>query len=208
MIKAIIFDMDGVLVEAKDWHYEALNRALRLFGYEINRYDHLTTYNGLPTSKKLKMLSLECGLPEELHGFINEMKQVYTMEIVHAKCKPCFVHEYALSKFKAMGYKLAVASNSIRPTIEVMMQKTQLNGYLDQIISASDVSHPKPDPEIYLKTIAKLGLMPTECLVVEDNENGIKAATASGAHVLKVREVDEVNFDNILAQIQDIGEVI
>ena len=60
-IKAIVFDMDGVLIEAKDWHYEALNRALRLFGYEISRYDHLVTYDGLPTSKKLEMLSLEKG---------------------------------------------------------------------------------------------------------------------------------------------------
>jgi beta-phosphoglucomutase len=69
-IKAIIFDMDGVLVEAKEWHYKALNRALELFGYQISRYDHLTTYDGLPTSKKLEMLSLESGLPKELHKFI------------------------------------------------------------------------------------------------------------------------------------------
>ena len=55
-IKAIIFDMDGVLIEAKDWHYEALNRALSLFGMEISRYDHLVTYDGLPTTKKLEML--------------------------------------------------------------------------------------------------------------------------------------------------------
>ena len=92
MIKAVIFDMDGVLIEAKDWHYEALNRALALFGFEISRYDHLTTYDGLPTSKKLEMLSLEGGLPRELHAFINEMKQAYTMEIVHAKCNPPFFH--------------------------------------------------------------------------------------------------------------------
>ncbi|WP_244574490.1 HAD hydrolase-like protein [Cohaesibacter sp. ES.047] len=75
-IKAIIFDMDGVLIEAKDWHYEALNRALLLFGYEISRFDHLTTYDGLPTRKKLEMLSAERNLPRSLHSFINEMKQI------------------------------------------------------------------------------------------------------------------------------------
>jgi beta-phosphoglucomutase len=53
MIKAVVFDMDGVLIEAKDWHYEALNRALKLFGYEISRYEHLTTFDGLPTRRKL-----------------------------------------------------------------------------------------------------------------------------------------------------------
>lgn len=208
MIKAVIFDMDGVLIEAKDWHYEALNRALRLFGYEISRYAHLTTYDGLPTSKKLEMLSLECGLPRELHPFINEMKQAYTMEMVYSQCKPRFVHEYALSTLKSMNYKLAVASNSIRNTVEVMIQKARLNNYLDQMFSASDVSRPKPDPEIYLTAISGLGFTPKQCLIVEDNENGIKAATASGAHVLIVRDVNEVNLDNILGRIRQIESEI
>jgi len=206
MIKAVIFDMDGVLIEAKDWHYEALNRALALFGFEISRYDHLTTYDGLPTSKKLEMLSLEGGLPRELHAFINEMKQAYTMEIVHAKCKPRFVHEYALSSLKAKGYKLAVASNSIRNTVEVMMQKARLDVYLDAMLSTADVSRPKPDPEIYIKAISRLGFSSEECLIVEDNENGIKAARASGAHVLVIKEVDDVNLDNIASRIRQLEE--
>jgi beta-phosphoglucomutase len=202
MIKAVVFDMDGVLIEAKDWHYEALNKALRLFGFEISRYDHLTTYDGLPTRRKLEMLSVERGLPPELHEFINEMKQIYTMEILHTQCKPRFVHEYALSKLKSKGYKLGLASNSIRSTIDVMMEKARLDGYLDVMLSNEDVSRAKPDPEIYTKAIQQLGITPTECLIVEDNENGIKAAIASGAHVLVVREVEDVNISNILNRIR------
>lgn len=204
MIKAIIFDMDGVLIEAKDWHYEALNRALKLFGYQISRYEHLTSYDGLPTSKKLQMLSVERGLPIGLHSFINEMKQLYTMEIVHSKCKPRFNHEYALSSLKSRGYKLAVASNSIRNTIDVMMEKANLNRYLDLIVSAEDVKNPKPAPEIYVLAMQSLGLNPENCLIVEDNENGIKAAIASGAYVLKVRDVEEVNLENIYSKINFI----
>ena len=204
MIKAIIFDMDGVLIEAKDWHYDALNRALKLFGYQISRYEHLTSYDGLPTSKKLQMLSVERGLPIGLHSFINEMKQLYTMEIVHSKCKPRFNHEYALSSLKSRGYKLAVASNSIRNTIDVMMEKANLNRYLDLIVSAEDVKNPKPAPEIYVLAMRSLGLNPENCLIVEDNENGIKAAIASGAYVLKVRDVEEVNLENIYSKINFI----
>src|ERR1700738_2790496 len=111
MIQAVIFDMDGVLIEAKDWHFEALNRALRLFGFEISRYDHLTTFDGLPTRRKLQILSTVHELPAELHDLINDMKQRYTMEIVNARCKPRFAHEYALSQLHALGYRLAVASN-------------------------------------------------------------------------------------------------
>jgi HAD superfamily hydrolase (TIGR01509 family) len=207
MIKAAIFDMDGVLIEAKDWHYEALNRALGLFGFEINRYQHLTTYDGLPTRKKLEMLSLEGALPTELHAFINEMKQHYTMEIVHARCKPNFVHEFALSRLKSMNYRLGVASNSVRNSVEVMMSKSNLDRYLDFMLSNQDVSRGKPDPEIYAKSISILGLQPHECLVVEDHFNGIKAATAAGAHVMIVNDVNEVNIDNILNRIRAIDSV-
>jgi HAD superfamily hydrolase (TIGR01509 family) len=204
VIKAVIFDMDGVLIEAKEWHYEALNRALELFGYTISRYAHLTAYDGLPTKKKLEMLSVEQGLPTALHGFINDMKQRYTMEMVHTQCKPRFAHEYALSTLKARGYKLAVCSNSIRATIDTMMDKANLKGYLDFFLSNQDVQVAKPSPEIYTTAIARLGLSPEECLVVEDNENGVKAATAANAHVLVVRDVSEVNLENITRKIKEI----
>ena len=82
-IKAILFDMDGVLIDAKDWHYEALNKALRLFGYEITRYDHLHNFDGLPTKEKLNMISEESYLPKQLHNFINELKQDYTLEMIN-----------------------------------------------------------------------------------------------------------------------------
>lgn len=206
-IKAVVFDMDGVLIEAKDWHYEAMNRALSLFGMEISRYDHLVTYDGLPTKKKLEMLSLERGLPTGLHQFINEMKQQYTMEIVYARCKPRFYHEYALSKLKQNGYKMAVCSNSIRNTVEVMLQKAALIHYMEFLISNQDVQHPKPNPQMYDTAIKRLGITPKECLIVEDNENGIKAAIASGAHVLKVESVEAVNYQNISAEIARIGSL-
>jgi len=201
-IKAVIFDMDGVLVDAKDWHYDALNRSLGLFGMEISRYDHLVTYDGLPTVNKLSMLSLERGLPEELHEFINDMKQQYTMEIIHAKCKPKFYHEYALSKLASDGYKMSVASNSIRDTVDIMMKKSALDQHLEFSISNEDVSNGKPDPEMYQLSMKKLGLMPNECMIVEDNENGIKAAIASKAWVMKVENVEEVNYFNIKKNIK------
>ena len=205
-IKAVIFDMDGVLIEAKDWHYEALNKGLDLFGMKISRYDHLITFDGLPTRKKLEMLSLEKGLPKGLHNFLNDMKQIYTMKIEDEKCKPLFHHEYALSKLKNEGYKMAVCSNSVRNSIEVMMQKSALDSYFEFYVSNQDVTHGKPDPEMYNKAIEKLGLSPKECMLVEDNENGIKAARASGANVMIVSTVDDVNYNNIKKHIQQFEE--
>jgi beta-phosphoglucomutase len=208
MIKAIFFDMDGVLIEAKDWHYEALNKALDLFGMPISRFDHVTTFDGLPTKKKLEMLSMERNLPTELHGFLNEMKQEYTMELVNTQCRPRFVHEFALSRLKADGYLIAVCSNSIRNTVETMMERAGLSKYIDLIISNQDVSRGKPDPEMYLKAMAHFKLAPTECLIVEDNEHGIKAAAASGAHLLVVRNVEETSYTNIIGKVQAVDAIL
>ena len=205
-IKAVIFDMDGVLIDAKEWHYEALNRALALFGYTITRYDHLVTYDGLPTRKKLEMLSKEQNLPLELHSFINEMKQRYTMEIVHSKCKPVFNKEYAMSRLKADGYKIGVASNSVRNSIITMMEMSDLLKYIDVVVSNQDVKEGKPNPEIYLKAIASVGAEPDECLVIEDNINGIKAGQAAGAYVMQVETVNDVTYDNIMRNIKELEE--
>jgi beta-phosphoglucomutase len=197
-VKAIIFDMDGVLIDAKDWHYEALNKSLALFGYNISRYDHLVTYDGLPTKRKLEMLTVERGLPVGLHRFINEMKQIYTMEMVYSRCKPVFYHEYAMSKLKAQGYRLVVASNSVRSTVDLMMEKSNLLPYLEFTLSSEDVSNAKPDPEIYTKAVGLLGLEPVECLVVEDNQNGVRAAQAAGTHLMRVDNIEDVTLTNIL----------
>ena len=203
-IKAILFDMDGVLIDAKEWHYEALNKALNLFGMPISRADHLATFDGLPTMQKLKFLSLEQGLPTQLHEFINELKQKYTLEIVHTQCNPVFAHQYALSNLKEQGYKLAVCSNSVRNSVETMISKAGLDKYLEFKISNEDVNLGKPSPEMYLKAMNSFSLSPSECLIIEDNENGIKAAKASGGHLLTVKEVSEVNLTNIMNRIKEI----
>lgn len=201
-IQAVVFDMDGVLIDAKEWHYQALNRALDLFGYSISRADHVTTFDGLPTARKLDILTRERGLPRELHGFINEMKQSYTVEQIHLHCRPLFTHEYTLSKLKAAGYRLGLASNSIRSTIELMMHKSSLSAYLDVTISNQDVAKAKPDPEMYLTAAKRLGLTPQQCLVVEDNDHGIRAATAAGCPVLVVHSVHEVQLDRVIQAIR------
>ena len=205
MIKSILFDMDGVLIDAKDWHYEALNRALNLFGMPISREAHLTTYDGLPTRSKLKMLSQAHGLPVDLHEFINKLKQQYTIELIATLCKPTFHHQYALHRLSKEGYVLGVCSNSVRRSVRTMMTLSQLEQYLSIQVSNEDVSNPKPDPEMYVLAMQKLGVLPRETLVVEDNDHGVQAATASKAHVLQVDNVDDVTYDRISETIQKLN---
>lgn len=205
-IKAVLFDMDGVLIDAKDWHYKSLNKALSLFGMEISHYDHLVTYDGLPTKKKLEMLTLERGLPIQLHNFINDIKQDFTFQLGYAKCKPNFTHQYTLSNLKALGYKMVACSNSIRKTMDILFERAAIINYFDFYLSSDDVREPKPDPEMYKLAITKLGFQPEECLILEDNENGIKAAKASGAHLLVISDVNDVNLENITNRISEIED--
>jgi HAD superfamily hydrolase (TIGR01509 family) len=200
-IKAVLLDMDGVLIDAREWHFEALNQSLSPFGLQIDRDAHLATFDGLPTRTKLEMLSKSRGLPRNLHGFVNMMKQKYTVDMVRQRCHPVFHHQYTLSQLKAAGYKLAVCSNSIRQTIELMMARAGLDRYLDLMVSNEDVSRPKPDPEMYLSAMSKLGLNPDQCVIVEDNEHGVRAARASGAHVLVVNDPGDVTFERLQAAI-------
>lgn len=204
MIRAVLFDMDGVLIDAREWHYETLNEALALLGLNISRTEHLAVYDGLPTRKKLEMLSKVRGLPPRLHDFLNAYKQNLTYQAVIEKCRPVFHHEYALARLKREGKHLAVCSNSVRTTVETMMKQADLLKYLDFFISNQDVVRAKPDPEIYLTAIERLGLQPQECLILEDNDHGIQAARASGAHVLVVGSPDDVTYDRISNEIRKI----
>lgn len=206
-IKYILFDMDGVLIDAKEWHYEALNEALRIFGKEISRFDHLTVFDGKPTKDKLNMLTEIGEIPKAVHDIINIMKQKFTMRKISNLCSPNFNHQVALSKLKKEGYKMAVCSNSIRQSVEFMLRNAGIIEYFDFYISNEDVVNGKPDPEMYQTAMSRFSAEPHECLILEDNENGIKAAIASGAHLLKINEVNDVNYKNIKNRIIEISNI-
>ena len=201
MIKAILFDMDGVLIDAREWHYEALNNALNHFGYHIGKESHLEIYDGLPTSVKLDMLTNSQRLPKDLHELIHSLKQEYTLKIAYERCKPTFNHLKCLSQLHDEGYKIAVCSNSIRKTIDAFLSLAKLDQFIDLIISNEDVESPKPSPEMYNKAVNEFGFSKLECLIIEDNENGIIAAEASGCNYIKVNNPDEVTYDKIISSI-------
>jgi beta-phosphoglucomutase-like phosphatase (HAD superfamily) len=107
---------------------------------------------------------------------------------------------------RSEGYVLGVASNAVRKTVDLMMERANLRQYLDFVLSNQDVSKPKPDPEIYLSAMARAGVTPKECVVVEDNQHGIEAASRAGAHVLRVTSVSEVHYSRIRTFIDSLEQ--
>jgi len=203
-IRAIIFDLDGVLVDATEWHYSALNRALALFGYTITRYEHLTSYNGLPTRKKLEMLSLTKGLPRGLHRLLNAMKQKYTRQEILQNCAPVFAKEYMISQLRREGYRLAVCSNAIRESVHLMLDGSGILDAFDFFVSNEEVQHPKPDPQMYRIALERLGIKPEEAVVVEDADPGVQAAKSAGTHVCRVVGYEEVTYSRIANFIKKV----
>jgi HAD superfamily hydrolase (TIGR01509 family) len=200
-ISSVLFDLDGVLVDATEWHYVALNRALGLFGFDITRYEHLSDYNGLPTRKKLQMLSVEKGLPAALHNTLSRLKQVYTRDEILTKCRPVFEKEYMLSRLRKEGYRLAVCSNSIRESLEMMVRQSGVAEYFEFLVSNEDVTRPKPDPEIYTTAMTRMGVTASDALIVEDSPHGLEAARRAGAHVCQVSGFTDVDYFRIRAAI-------
>ena len=196
MISAVLFDLDGVLVDACDWHYEALNAALISFGKSpIGREEHETTFNGLPTRVKLEMLGISNAEADE----ISRQKQKHTIDIIQSSAKIMPEKIELLSYLRGKGIKTACVTNSIRETTEAMLSATGQIHLFDLIVTNEDVESNKPYPDCYNRAITTLGVNPLECLCVEDSPKGIEAATASIAgHLWVVGDPSKVTLQNYL----------
>jgi beta-phosphoglucomutase len=202
--KAVLFDMDGVLIDARDWHYDALNEALRIFGVEINRSDHLSRFNGLSTRKKLDMLTSDGLVPYELHEAIQSIKQDRTLRIAAQKCFPIVSHQVLINRLKVLGIKVGLVTNSIRKSSEFMLEYAGLLKFMDVVVTNEDVLEGKPNPAGYLLAMQKLQVLPSETIVIEDGEYGILAAEAAGASVIKVSDPFEVSLELLLPIIKEL----
>ena len=206
MIKLIVFDLDGVLVETKKLHYEAFNKALRDVDtkYEITLEEHLSKYDGLSTRKKLDLLGCEKGLSGMEFERIWMRKQLYTSQMLRElKSDDRIIN--VLSKLKNDGYTIAVASNSIRDSVKITLLKLGFLEYIDFYLSNEDVRHPKPHPEIYLRAIIESSFSPKETLIIEDSIVGRKAANESGAYLMGINNPTDIIYENIINYINSIN---
>ena len=202
MIKLIIFDLDGVLVDAKNIHYNTLNEALGN-KYKISWEEHLNKYDGLKTNEKLKLLTISKGLPLSSYNDIWLKKQQLTIEELK-KIKPNSVLKNTIKELVKENYKLAVCSNSIRKTILTVLSKLDIIEYFDYIVSNEDVNNSKPHPEMYWKTISYFGFLPKETLIIEDSPFGLLAANRSNSNVMRVISPNDVTYFNINKHINTL----
>ena len=204
MIRALLFDLDGVLVDTDKMHFNALNQALLYFDLPIiSEAEHLSMYKGLPTVQKLKLMCERSRIPGSLIGEIARYKQKLTKVQIPRSVTPDPEKIDALRKF-SQKYKIAVCSNATTPSVNLLLESAQLSEYCDIVLGADDVTASKPSPEIYKKAIALLNLRPNECVIIEDSDVGQRAALQTGAHLHVTSSVQNTNYYSISASINEI----
>ena len=196
--KLIIFDLDGVLVDSKDIHFVALNYALEKVNnnYVISKEEHLKIYDGLPTKDKLRILSKNKGLEEKYYDQIWKDKQFAT----NVALDNLKIDEELVSLFKHIKQNnifIAVASNSIRLTIENCLRSIGVINFVDYIVSNEDVKFAKPHPEMYWKSMSHFGLLPEDTVIFEDSIVGKLAATDSRAKLFDVKNRSDISLEKI-----------
>lgn len=207
MNKLIIFDLDGVLIDSKEIHFNALNLALNEFGTEfvISRDEQDSTFEGLTTKSKLDILTKTKNLPETLHQYVWKLKQAYSSALFTSVSPD----QELINLFKfirSSGIKIAVASNSIRVTLDTCLRSLGLLDLIDYSLSNEDVDLPKPSPEIYDKVIEHFNTTPEHTVIFEDSPIGLAAAYASKAAVEQVKNRRDIWFDRILRVVEELNE--
>jgi len=192
MTKLVIFDLDGVLIDSKDYHYDALNEALGE-EYAISREEHVSTYDGLPTTAKLELLSKNKGLPADRYEEIWRAKQENTLHIFKTKVDKDYELMGYFQQLSDEGYKIAVASNSIRNTVKIILLRLGLLEFVDIYVSNEDVVRNKPFPSMYWKCMMALGALPDDTVILEDSHIGRQGALDSKCHLVPIENRSDLN---------------
>ena len=196
MTKLVIFDLDGVLIDSKDYHYDALNEALGE-EYAISREEHVSTYDGLPTTAKLELLSKNKCLPAERYEEIWRAKQENTLHIFKTKVDKDYELMGYFQQLVDEGYKIAVASNSIRNTVKIILLRLGLLEFVDIYVSNEDVVRNKPFPSMYWKCMMALGALPDDTVILEDSHIGRQGALDSKCHLVPIENRSDLNQTKI-----------
>ena len=208
-IKAIIFDMDGVLVDSEPFHVENEKRMFKKMGLDISDEEHVG-YMGTATDVMWAKIIKDRNLPHDVADLtILTIQEGLPFFKSLEKIEPMPGLTELLKKLQAKKIPMAVASSSDVETIRIILDKSGLKKYFLYAVSSSEVGKSKPEPDIFLHTATLLSVKPEECLVIEDSTNGIRAAKSANMVCVAYSGASADNQDQSLAdeQIADYSDL-
>lgn len=210
MTKAVIFDLDGLLVDTEIVSYQIYKELLCKFGYEFAVEDYARTYSGKTEIRNVTCLIGAYHLPWTLEEGLEKVSLVEKRLLTQGTALKRGAREL-LSFLKKNGYKTALATSSTADRAFLILGEHDAAGCFDEFVFAGDIKKGKPDPEVFLKACEKLGERPENCLVLEDSEAGIQAANAADIPVICIPDMKKPEqrfLEQTAAVLNSLDEVI
>lgn len=183
-VAAVIFDLDGTLVDSEPNYLEANRKLLAEYGVPYDQEVH-SRYTGIGTKEMLEDMKKKYSINEAVEQLVIK-KNRYYMEIARENTVAFPEMVKLLHLLRSGNYPLAVASGSSPGIIEAVLEITKLRSFFDVVLSAEDVSKGKPAPDIFLETAKRLGITARQCLVFEDSKYGVQAALSASMHCVAI----------------------
>ena len=199
MVKAVLFDMDGVIIDSEPIHYRLSKLYYSELGLDITDEEYYT-FIGLGDIEIFKKLKEKYGLKESVDELVDTYQQRYISHLRSLKDeKPIPGVDVLIRDLHQKGFRLALGSSATKVNIEAVLEYFSLREYFDAVVSGCEVEHSKPFPDIYVEAAKKLDMDPSECIVIEDSSNGIKAAKLAGMKCIAYRNLNSGEQDLSLA---------
>ena len=199
-MKAVIFDMDGVIIDSEPIHFEVDMQTMREFGVNISK-DELNKYVGTTNEYMLNDLINKYKIQKSIKEILEYKMELTIRRIKETKINAISGIPELLISLKHNNIKTAIGSSSPKELIITVIEKFQLGKYFDCIVSGDEVKEGKPKPDIYLEVSKRIGVNPEECIVIEDSRNGVLAAKNAGMKCFGFRNVNSGNQDLSKADI-------
>ena len=206
-IKAVIFDMDGVIIDSQPLYHDFDVRMLRKFGHPAT-LETVIPYSGLTSVDRMTKYKTDFGLTESIEELIkisvDFMKEVFlTYDL-----KPINGIPELLSYIKKSGIHIGVASSTSHELIELILRRLDVLHYFEKIVSGEDVKEGKPAPDVYLKAAGTFGVKPSDCVAIEDSVVGMRSAKAAGFTCIAYRNSYTKDYSCADYIVSDFYELI
>lgn len=197
---AIIFDMDGVIIDSEPLHYEVESVMFQEFGLEISADEH-AQFLGMSSTDMWQHIQNTRGLPISVAEMVQREREMYQL-LATERGVPEIPGSVALIReLAATGVPIAVASSAPMEQIAGMVAQTGIEGLFSALVSGDEVPRSKPDPAIYLETARRLNVSPLSCAVIEDSAHGFHAATSAGMHCIRFHRDHYPTMDHVRAAL-------